>query len=239
MDTRLKSKMPRTLPGVDNVIRELYNRAGGSSSRSPSPPVRSRSGSPSASRSSSAPPSGGAYRTLPVQIPQNLAFNMSRVPTRHAYAQTDFSPQRPRSRSPSPGRRRGRPKRRGGGGGGGGGSPSSSPHGSRSNSPVRGARRGGRGRRASPNVNNRRRIKNPFLKRVSGSDNVLVYQGERGRGERRRKNPVKFIKRDGNFRHRKLDNKVCSHLLSHCSERHPLVRDQVERETIIEFEERR
>lgn len=124
---------------------------------------------------------------------------------------------RSRSRSPSPApRSSGRSRSR---------SPaliasrSPSPIASRSPSPIA-------SRRKKKKTTNHK--KNPYLVKVS--PNALRYEYD--------PHSLTFNMENGEFQTNRLPNKACRYLLSHCSKRHPLKRDQLPRHTVINIKKR-
>lgn len=104
---------------------------------------------------------------------------------------------------------------------------SPSPRRSRSRSSSR-SRSPSRSRSRSPSPQRQRGIPNPFLRRESA--NVLVY-------EESPDNKIRFVKQRGRFHKRRLDNKQCRQLTSHCAKRHPVRRDLKPRHTTIVMRE--
>lgn len=111
------------------------------------------------------------------------------------------------SRDSSPGPSRGRSKKR---------SKSKSKSKSRS-----------RSRSSNRSMSLERAIKNPYLRQVS--DNELRYDYP--------PHSLSFKLKKGKFKTNRVPNKVCRLLTSHCTKRHPLLRDQKPRHTQIHLSE--
>jgi hypothetical protein len=144
-----------------------------------------------------------------------------------------------RNRSPSPGRGSSSSRSRSRSRSSGRGSSSRSRSGNRSNS--RSTSRSSSGSsssscsssssRSSRSSESRRRgiLRNPYLRRVSNKKLEYNY------------NPHKltFRLRSGKFKRNQIPNKMCRLMLSHCSKRHPLKRDEKPRNTVISIGRKR
>lgn len=115
-------------------------------------------------------------------------------------------------------------------------SSSSSPSRSSSPSPSRGrTKKRSKSKsksRSRSNSSNRstsldRAIKNPYLRQIS--DNELRYDYP--------PHSLSFKLKKGKFKTNQVPNKVCRLLTSHCTKRHPLLRDQKPRHTQIQLSE--
>lgn len=131
----------------------------------------------------------------------------SQSPIPKARGSKSPSPGSARSRSPSPGSS---------------GSRSRSGSSSKSRSPSPGS---SRSQSTNSSGKRKRGIKNPYLKRIS--DNELRYDYP--------PHSLSFKLQNGKFKGTRVPNKVCRILTSHCTKRHPLLRDQKPRHTKIQL----
>ncbi|GFX53097.1 uncharacterized protein TNCV_3285601 [Trichonephila clavipes] len=201
-------------------------------SRSPAA-ARNRSRSPAAARNRSRSPVVQGLQLLSdVQqglLPGEESLQVqSRSPAANANCQRSSAADRHRSRSPSPAARVNRSR-----------SPSPAARVNRSRSPS--ASNSSRSRSPSPGPSNRqhnrrRRIRkfkvqrSPYLN-WGNSRRELVYDYPPHR--------LTFHNDDKDFTVRRIPNKACSYLLSHCSKTHPIRRDTVPRNAVISIKKRR